>query len=202
MNVAQMIRDLRNELRAYVESALLDLFSYTKVSKPSKNGRDDKVDGRISEGSESKAESDVQRMQHFGFRSVPPVGTWSVSAKVGGQKFTLGEDSTKYAPTDVEEGELALFNTQSGVRVKLTKDGDVLIDAKDARDIIFNNGDKKVARVDDTANGGTLIFVPGTGGATLQYVAPGGAMPDPMPPGASTIDLSAVIDSGAPHVLA
>lgn len=149
MNWAQIVRDLRAEFRNYVETALLDLFSYTKTSKPSKNGRDDKIEGRTSEGSEDKADSDVQRMQHYGFRSIPPVGTWAVSAKVGGQKFTLGEDSTKYAPTDLEEGELALFNSQSGVQVKLTKDGDVLIGAKSGRDIKFNGGGAKVARVGD-----------------------------------------------------
>ncbi len=35
-------------------------------------------------------------------------------------------------------------------------------------------GTKGAARVDDGVDGGTLYFVPGTGGATLTYVAPGG----------------------------
>lgn len=187
-----MLRELRQQLEQRVDTLLLDLFSYTKTAKTSKNGRDDKVDGREDE---EDAQSDAQRVQHFGFRSLPPVGTWVVRAKVGNQNLTLAEDSTKYAPTDLEEGELQLFNTQSGVRVKLTKDGDVLIDAKSGRKIKLassGGGEEQVARRNDPVALGHWIHTPASGTfvtpCQLQWVPYGGGGTTVIGPSGADLD--------------
>lgn len=187
IGIPQIVRELQQQVQQFVEARLLDLFSYTKISKVSKNGRDDKVEGREDD---ENADTDTQRVQHYGLRSIPPIGTWAVRVRVGSQSLTLGEDSTKHAPTDLEEGELQLFNSQSGVRVKLTKDGDVLIDAKSGRQIKLassGGGEKEIARKDDPVALGTwqhvpasgigvspcqLSWVPFGGGATQTFASP------------------------------
>lgn len=200
MNLSQIVRDLREELLQRLQIALLDLFSYTKMSKPSKNGRDDQVEGRQDD---EKANSDSQRVQHYGFRSVPPVGTWVLRAKIGSQNFTLGEDSTKYAPTDLEEGEATLFNSQSGVRVKLTKDGDVLIDAKDGQKVKLasaGGGTQPINRRGDGVNMGQWSHTPASGvGVTpcqLTFAPPGG----PLQIITTPVGLSGVTKDGSTKV--
>jgi hypothetical protein len=50
----------------------------------------------------------------------------------------------------------------------------------------IHGGTKGAARVDDGVTGGTLYFVAGTGGASLTYVEPGGAVPPSGTPVALT----------------
>lgn len=57
-------------------------------------------------------------------------------------------------------------------------------------------GNTPVAREGDTCDGGTLVFFPGTGAATLAYIPPGGIVTPPTPP-TINIPLAPKINSGS-----
>lgn len=83
------------------------------------------------------------------------------------------------------------------------KDGGAQIHVKPNGDICLGgpNANKGVARKGDGTTNGTLIFNPGSGGASLSYIAPGGTVP-PLPPGAGSIALEGVIDGASETVMA
>lgn len=57
-------------------------------------------------------------------------------------------------------------------------------------------GNTPVARQGDGCDGGTLVFFPGTGAATLSYIPPGGTVPPPTPP-TINIPLTPKINQGS-----
>jgi hypothetical protein len=118
-------------------------------------------------------------------------------ATTGGatNNVTVGEDSTRYGPSDLKDGEVALYNSVSGLEVRFDANGNINALSAPGQQINFQGGDLGVARLKDSVDCGTLIFVPGPS-AALSYVPPGGQMP-PIPQGATTITLKGVISSAS-----
>lgn len=144
-----------------------------------------------SQGMDEDDKIDSVAGWQFGFYSRPKDSARGLVVKADGQGNTsvlLCVWDRQYELT-LEKGEVGIQNAFSA-SILLNDDGEV----------VFNGGTKKVARVDDTTACGSLMFIPGTGGAALTYLPPGA--PIVVPPGATQIDLEGIIDSGADKVKA
>lgn len=199
MDVYERIRQLGSELRDYARQLVANAIQYTHVTRSTSSGEHDKVAGYRTEGtSEREYDYEVRRVQHFGFRSRPPANVWAVRVAVTGgaaNNVTVGEDSTRYGPSDLDDGEVALYNRVAGVELRLDAGGNINIRSAAGKLVNLQGGDRGVARANDSVNCGTLIFVPSSPPA-LTYVEPGGQMP-PLPQGAATIALKGVISSAS-----
>jgi len=94
----------------------------------------------------------VRVFQDFGFRSALPPGTEIiVGAPRGGatNAVVLASDNMGHGPTDLAEGEVAVYNKVSGTVIKLDKDGTITITAGAGKDVIVNGGTRAVARLND-----------------------------------------------------
>lgn len=199
IDVYERLRQLGADLREYARQVVANTIQYTQVTRSTSSGEHDKVAGYRSEGAgEEDYDYEVRRVQHFGFRSRPPKDVWAVRlAMTGGatNNVTVGEDSTRYGPSDLEDGEVALFNSANGLEVRFDKNGNINAQSAPGQLINLQGGDRGVARLKDSVDGGTLIFVPSSP-PSLSYVAPGGEMPQ-IPPGGATIALKGVISSAS-----
>lgn len=82
-----------------------------------------------------------------------------------------------------------------------TKDQPVKIDAGGSKDVVVNGGAKKVARVDDTVDCGTIAVTPGVGGTitAVIYVDPDGVSTTLNATTPGPVPLKGKISSGADH---
>jgi len=196
----ERLHALRAELREYARQVVANAIQFTQVTRSTSSGEHDKVAGYRTEGvGEESYDYEVRRMQHFGFRSRPPKDVWALRvAATGGatNNATVAEDSRRYGPSDLEDGEVALYNNVAGVELRFDRDGNINAQSANGKVVSLQGGDRGVARLNDDVDCGTLIFVPGPP-AALTYVAPGGAMPNPMPSGAATIALKGKIISAS-----
>jgi phage gp45-like len=167
-----------SDVRDFVYQAIGWLVSYTRVAKSSAGGSDDEVEGR-SEPNEPSYQIPVRRMWPFGIRSRPPAGVEAIVVLVNGggtRAVMVSAESAKYGPSDLDDGESALYNKTAAV-IRLWSDGHVSIDADNA-DVVVNQGSAKVHRVGDQGDGGTIAF---TSPSTLAgtYTDPDG-VPHPF----------------------
>ncbi len=102
---------------------------------------------------EEEYDYEVRRLQHFGFRSRPPKDVWTLRVAASGgatNGATVAEDSTRYGPSDLEDGEVALYNKVSGLQIRFDKDGNVRITCASGKKVLINRGGRGIARADDT----------------------------------------------------
>lgn len=198
-DVYERLRQLALELREHARQVVANAIQYTQVTRSTSSGEHDKVAGYRSEGAgEEDYDYEVLRVQHFGFRSRPPANVGAVRlATTGGatNNVTVAEDSTRYGPSNLEDGEVALYNSVNGLEVRFDRSGNISAQSAPGQLVKLQGGDRGVARLKDSVDCGTLIFVPSTPPA-LSYVLPGGDMPQ-LPQGATTIALKGVISSAS-----
>lgn len=91
-----------------------------------------------------------------------------------------------------------VITQKGGARVTIAKDGNVLVDAADGKDVVVNGGTDAVARNGDSVNAGTVTAVASlmTGTVQFVYTPVGGTVGPPGP--TLTLD-GGQITSGAPH---
>jgi phage gp45-like len=161
------------EIRDLVIQSIAWLAHYSKVATSSADGQSDEIEGR-SEPDEPSYQVPVRRMGPFGIRSRPPAGVEAFVIYLGGgatRGVMLGAESAKYGPSDLAEGEVAIYCIKAGTALKLDKDGaitatgqgasqiqidkngKVTVTAAVGQDIILNGGTLKVARVTDPLKG-------------------------------------------------
>lgn len=103
-----------------------------KVAKSSADGTGDTVQGH-EDGAPSDEQFDLaaRRIWPFGIRSVPPAGVDAVWVRSGGSTngVMVGAESSRFGPSDLADGEVALYNKTAGVLVRLGSDGTVNITA-------------------------------------------------------------------------
>jgi phage gp45-like len=193
------IRQLGSDLREYARQVVANAIQFTQFTLSTSSGEHDKVAGYRTEGAEEQPyDYEVRRVQHFGFRSRPPADVWAVRlAATGGatNNVTVGEESTRFGPSDLGDGEVALYNSVSGLEMRFDSNGNINAQSAPGKVVNLQGGDFGVAREKDSVDCGTLIFVPGPA-AALQYIPPGGVMP-PIPKGGAAIALSGVITSAS-----
>lgn len=123
-------------------SALSERFGYGYVSLPLAN----------QQLGEKAAQQRVRFLQSFGFRSRPVVsgGECVVVAPRAGatNAIALAADNLGHGPTDLKEGEVAVYCKVNGTVIRLTEDG-LSIAAASAKDVTVNGGTQPVARKGD-----------------------------------------------------
>lgn len=78
---------------------------------------------------EDEVHTDYDRMQEYGFTSVPLPGCQAVVACVGGARdngVIIATEDRRYRPKDLAEGEVVLYDTH-GNFIKLQADGKIII---------------------------------------------------------------------------
>lgn len=98
------------------------------LAKSSADGHDDALEGRTAPA-EPDYQIPVRRIWPFGIRSRPPAGVEAVVVYPNGSPVSgvmVGAESAKYGPSDLEEGETAVYSS-SGATMKLDKDGNIII---------------------------------------------------------------------------
>lgn len=125
------------ELRDYVQQVMSRVARYAPTVKSSASGHGDAVAGR-SEPDEPQNQYTVRRLWPFGLRSRPPVGVEALILHVNGGSANgvmVGAESGAYGPSDLEEGDVALYCLAENALWKLTKLGEVIGQSADGKDI-------------------------------------------------------------------
>jgi phage gp45-like len=202
MQLYETLRLWRAGVMEFARQLVANAIVYAPYSLSTASGEQDKVEGYKTEGEGEEAyDLDARRVGRFGLRSRPPKGIWAVWLAVGGgptNGVVVAEDSTRYGPSDLEDGEVALYNIVAGVEIRLDKDGNINIRSADGKRVKFQGGDRGIARKDDSVDCGTLLFTPnaGTTAASLAFVAPGKPVPPIVSPTVA-IPLSGTISSAS-----
>ena len=116
----------------------------------------------------------ARRFYPFGLRSVAPVGAWTIVVGVNAGKNNaayIAAEHPDYGPTDLEEGEVCLFN-KKGSEIRLKIDGSIQIKA--VGDVVMNGGSKQVARTNDNvaSNAAFLAWAGAVNAAFAALVPP------------------------------
>lgn len=123
-------------------SALSERFGFGYVSLPIAN----------QQLGEKGAQQRVRFLQDFGFRSRPVVsgGECVVVAPRAGatNAIALAADNLGHGPTDLKEGEVAVYCKVNGTVIRLTEDG-LSLAAASPKDVTVNGGTQPVARQGD-----------------------------------------------------
>jgi len=93
---------------------------------------------------------DVERLQNYGFTSVPLPGAEAVAIFVGGSRdhgFVVATDDRRHRLAGLKPGEVALYN-HAGAVVLLREDGSIEVRGTS---VVLNDGTLPVARAGDTA---------------------------------------------------
>lgn len=163
-----MLSELRQELKEYVRQVVANVIQFTYVTVATATGHGDATEGYNTVSGEPSSQYQTRRMQHFGFRSVPPAGTAAIrlhSNAGPSNAATVAEENPNYGPTNLASGETCIFCKASGASVKLNKDGKITLNAATGQDITadgthinLNSGSVGVARLNDTVtiNGAVL----------------------------------------------
>jgi hypothetical protein len=179
-----------DELRAYVDmrmrAAIARLVHFTYFSGNSATGTQDNVECDHSDPDAGNYL--VRRMQHFGFRSRPPSGVAAIrlgNFEAAGNSVVVAEDSERYGPGDLNDGEVAIYNKQNGTEIRLDAQGNIKITAGSGANVVVNGGNADVGRVGDQvqvtiptgsflvgATGGTFNPAPVTVNGTITAGAP------------------------------
>lgn len=155
------------QIRQYVEQRIGGMVLYIRTAgNPSATGAKDQVTMLGQDGAETAIPA--RRMGPFGLRWCQPADCEGIALNVGGrlQLVLIAAESGKYGPTDLEGGEVSLYD-MAGSTIELRKDGNVLVRAKGGgvievdkdgnvkitaaagKDIVHNGGTAQVARKGD-----------------------------------------------------
>lgn len=136
----------------------------------------------------------------LGIWRIPPVGSEVMWICPHGDieeedVLVIGTLSGTEVPQDIQDNnDQMVIVDDKKIQIR-SNDEDVNIDAENGL-VNLQGGDKGVARLEDTTDNGTLVFFPGTGGATLAFIPPGGVVPPATPP-TINIPLSGEINSAS-----
>lgn len=153
MDWSRLIRDKVSEAEARVMQFTRNIVQVTTVTRSTAKGDEDGADGWPDAG--KAYQRSPRRMQHFGFRSRPPKNSAAVMLLVGGgngSEITVAEGGDGYGPTDLADGEAALYSKKTGATIIIRSDGKIEITPGAGADIVLNGGTAKVNRSGDAVN--------------------------------------------------
>lgn len=105
-------------------------------------------------------------------------------------------DLAKNNPDDIS----IVVKKDTNMRMRVFGSGNLIIACENGKVLLGDEtGTQPVARKTDPTDNGTLVFFPGTGGATLSYIPPG-TVPTPPTPPTINIPLSGKIQDGSTKV--
>jgi phage gp45-like len=126
----------------------------------------------------------LEYFQHFGFRSVPPVGAEAIALQIGGaggHLVVVACADRATAPVDMGVGDAAIFSS-IGARVLVRADGSIDITTPSggavqldaAGQVLLNAGVVGVARLGDTVSfTGTAVVASGSSAGTWPVTGTG-----------------------------
>jgi hypothetical protein len=150
---------LRAELKMLREQAVAP--QWTLTSRSSAMGAADEV--QTGDDADSDSQRPVSRLEPFGLRYRAPSKLRSFSLRIGSSNVVfLGIQPSKgYGPTDLQDGEVALYCSAAGALVRLDKDGNVIVTPSAGKEI----------RLGGTAHKVVLDSVLGALATALGYIA-------------------------------
>lgn len=124
---------------ARLEERVRGLVAVRTLTRTSSSGEGDQIAGEETTPDEASGGYSIpgQRIQHFGFSSVPPTTLRGVMvfARAGITNGAIvAEESGSYAPT-LDEGEVAIFSKASGAVIKIDADGNVSVTAAPGKNV-------------------------------------------------------------------
>jgi hypothetical protein len=200
-DLAQLLAEMETRIREELLQELRNQVQVTTATRSTSLGDKDGSSGWPD--TEKPYQRPSRRMQHFGFRSVPPKNAAKVMLLVGGgnaSEVTVAEGSDGFGPGDLGDGAASLFSS-----------GDARVVA-DGADVVVNEGTAKVGRLGDATGSGSLVAVATQVGPTatvvFTFVPQGGGAPvawftlactGTVTPGTYTLPLPGKITAGADH---
>ncbi len=153
------IAALRRAIVTIIDRRINGLFGWTLTSNASAMGDSDQVQTGDEPVDGKQTQRPVRRIEQFGLRSRPPAKIRSLWLRLGSSNVLfLGIAPTKgYGPTDLADGETAVYSKAVEKGMHLDTDGNNNINAASSKDVVVNGGTKKVARVDDLVIAGTSM---------------------------------------------
>jgi phage baseplate assembly protein V len=97
----------------------------------------------------------LERLQEYGFTSVPEDGAEAVVLFPGGSRdhgLVIAVDDRRYRLKGLGAGEVAVYH-KDGATITMKSNGSIEITPKAGADIVLNGGSLKVARVTDPTTG-------------------------------------------------
>lgn len=191
-DLSRLLAPLRNRVANMISRAVVRL---ADDSGDLQTLQLDVLDGETRDG--------IERLQQYGFTSVPLDGAEAAVLFVGGRRdhgLAVAVDDRRHRLSGLAPGEVALYH-KDGAKVLLKADGSIEVTPKAGQDVKLAGGSAKVARVGDAVNGGTLTgAVPSGGGAVTFVYTPAGGGP---PVSSTTAALTGgQVTAGADHVKA
>jgi len=119
---------MKDWVKEYLRNALARVWSWTYFTGNSADGTKDSV---ASDKTDSNAPSfSARRMQHFGFRSLPPSGVAAIrlgNIGAASNSVIIAEESSRFGPSDLKDGEVAIYNKVTGCVIKMDQNGAVSV---------------------------------------------------------------------------
>ena len=150
MSFWEEMAELREYAREVALRMLAEMVGYALITVTDSLGAE-----RVKQHDEAgSSHRPAQRLEPFGLRSCPVVGKVRQFVYRHGTSNAVGlgcRPDGAFGPVDLEDGETCLYCGAPGTRVKLDKDGNVLIDPAATKEIKLA-GSTPVARVGDKVN--------------------------------------------------
>jgi len=130
---------------------------FEKVTQNTADGERDAVQGHADgDPSDQQFDLPVRRVWPFGLRSRPPVGVWAAVVPCGSiaNSLMVGAESKKFGPSDLKDGELAIYNKVTGCVIKLDENGKVSISSATGQVAELNGDTFAMVQWDDGTTGG------------------------------------------------
>lgn len=152
-----LIRELKEWVKGYVrEKIAAGLVKYGAYSRSTASGENDKISGYQTEGADEQAyDFEGRRVFPFGIRSLPPKGTWGVWIGKGGESgdgVIVGAESSRFGPSDLADGEVAIYNKVNGCIIKLDQNGGIAITAAGGQLLTLNGSTYSLPQWDSFAS--------------------------------------------------
>lgn len=114
---------------------------YSTVAENSADGTTDKVAGHPGNPDEQATHEEARRFQAWGVRSRPPKGVEAIVLRVGGgatNGVQVAHESGKYGPTNLNDGEVAIYCKASGTQIVLDQNGGITITGASGQNVNVN----------------------------------------------------------------
>lgn len=123
--IQELERSLKEWVRERIRSALMAAIQFSQVERSTATG-EDSSSGYPKDVGEPSSQYQHRRMQHYGFRSRPPAGVPIIRLHPAGgasQGASIAEDSERYGPSDLLDGEVAIYASIEGRIIKIDAPG-------------------------------------------------------------------------------
>lgn len=149
------------DIKDFLKNALKSIWSFTYYTGNSADGTKDSV---AADKTDNNAPSySARRMQHFGFRSRPPSGVAAIRLgnwQAASNSVIIAEDSSRFGPGDLEDGEVAIYNKVTGAVIKIDQNGGLSITAAPNQNIDVTTSGSGSVQVSATAVTGAVKLGP------------------------------------------